>query len=288
MGILRRLFIATLCLAMAILVAGPAAAAGARHGGPRVIPPQARPHGHTYGQWNAKWWQWLLQTPFSQNPVFSDEAVGKPDAPAPVDCRAGQSGRVWFLGGTYQPTNAPDVPARADVYRTCSIPTGISLFFPLLNTEFDNLGCPTNTSFTAAQLRAAARLGIDDIVTGSLSATVDGIAVSGLTNGRSKYRSPSPWFSYTLPADNIGTLICGGHPFPAGTRPPAVDSHGGAIADGIYLMLAPLRPGTHTIHFGGEINIPDAPKPAPPQGPIDFIQNINYTITVVPGCSPRH
>ena len=276
---MRRLLIATLCSALAILTMGSPTVSAAGHGQPGVSPPQSRPYGFTYGAWNAKWWQWLLQTPFSKNPVFMDTAVGKPSAPAAVDCSAGQSGHVWFLGGTYQPTNAPNVPARADVYRTCKIPSGIALLFPLVNTEFDNLGCP-NTDYSAKELRAAARLGIDDIVPGSLSASIDGIAVSGLVDGRSKYRSPSPWFSYSLPADNIGTLICG-HPFPIGTKPPAVAPHrGGAIADGIYLMLRPLRPGIHTLHFGGEINIPSTPAPAPPQGPTDFIQNINYTITV--------
>jgi len=211
---MRRLLIATLCSALAILTMGSPTVSAAGHGQPGVSPPQSRPYGFTYGAWNAKWWQWLLQTPFSKNPVFMDTAVGKPSAPAAVDCSAGQSGHVWFLGGTYQPTNAPNVPARADVYRTCKIPSGIALLFPLVNTEFDNLGCP-NTDYSAKELRAAARLGIDDIVPGSLSASIDGIAVSGLVDGRSKYRSPSPWFSYSLPADNIGTLICG-HPFPIG------------------------------------------------------------------------
>ena len=165
------------------------------------------------------------------------------------------------------------------MYRTCNIPTGTFLFFPVLNGEFDNLFCP-NTNFTAEELMAAAALGIDDIVPGSMTATIDGSAVSGLANGNSIYRAPSPWFSYTLPADNVGQFF--GCVFPAGTTPPPVDGHPGAIADGIYLMLTPLSPGTHVIHFGGEINIPSSPSPAPPSGPLDFIQNINYTITVVP------
>jgi hypothetical protein len=157
------------------------------------------------------------------------------------------------------------------------------LFFPLLNDEFDNLYCP-NSTFTAAELKAAAKLGIDDIVPGSMSATIDGKAVRGLKSGRSRYRSPSTWFSYRLPADNVGRTLaaCGKKSFPRGTRPPAVGGHRGAIADGVYLMLAPLRPGVHTISFGGEINIPGTPPPAPPQGQTDFIQNINYTITVTP------
>jgi hypothetical protein len=113
-----------------------------------------------------------------------------------------------------------------------------------------------------------------------MTATIDGVSVSGLANGKSIYRAPSPWFSYTLPADNIGQFF--GCDFPAGTTPPTVDGHAGATADGVYLMLAPLSPGTHVIHFGGETNIPASPPPAAPSGPLDFVQNINYTITVVP------
>jgi hypothetical protein len=269
-----RLLSAALGLAMAAVMASPAGAASA---GPRVIPPQSKPFGATYARWDARWWRWFYQTPVNINPEFS--AAGTPDAPAAVDCSAGQrNGNVWFLGGTFLPTTTGPQVSRSDVYRTCSIPAGTFLFFPLLNDEYDNLGCP-NATFTAKQLTAAAKLGIDDIVPGSMSATIDGDSVPGLANGRSRYRSPSPWFSYALPADNVGQFFCGTS-FPPGTKPPTVKGHPGATADGVYLMLAPLSPGTHVIHFGGELNVPSDPTPPPPAGSVDFIQNINYTITV--------
>jgi hypothetical protein len=271
-----RLLVAAFGIAMAAVMATLPVAAQDNQ---RVLPPQSRPFGATYGQWNARWWQWLYQTPVNINPEFS--TAGTQDAPAAVDCSAGQSGHVWFIGGTFLPTFSTPQVSRSDVYRTCSIPSGTFLFFPILNDEYDNLSCPKNTTYTADQLTAAAKLGIDDIVPGSMSATIDGTSVSGLANGHSAYRSPSPWFSYTLPADNVGQFFCP-QSFPAGTKPPSVDGHPGATADGIYLMLAPLSPGTHVIHFGGEINVPSTPTPAPPAGPLDFIQNINYTITVIP------
>ena len=129
------------------------------------------------------------------------------------------------------------------MYRTCTVPANTYLFFPLLNDEFDNLTCgkngkPTSAGFTADQLTAAAKTTIDNIVSGSMSATVDGASVSGLQNANSPYRSPSPWFSYTLPKDNVGQFF--GCKFPKGTVPPSVDNHAGATADGVYLMLAPL------------------------------------------------
>ena len=48
----------------------------------------------------------------------------------------------------------------------------------------------------------------------------------------------APAFSVTLPADNFFA------PLPAGT-------YGPTVADGVYLLLAPLTPGAHTITFGG-------------------------------------
>jgi hypothetical protein len=254
-------FLLSLALVLGVVsvVATPANAA-------TVMPPHSMAAGASYGQWAASWWQWLFQTPVSVNPEFLPP--GTPTAPEPVDCSVGQSGHVWFIGGTFLPTSSTPETSRSDVYRTCTVPTGKFIFFPILNSWADNLGCP-NTDFSAAQLRGFNAFDIDGIVPGSMSATIDGTSVPGLVDSNSKYRSPSPWFSYTLPADNIGQFF--GCDFPAGTSPPPVDGHPGATSDGIYLMLAPLSAGTHVVHFGGEINIP---------GSLDFIQNINYTITV--------
>jgi hypothetical protein len=58
-----------------------------------------------------------------------------------VDCGYGQSShsrftQIWFLAGTFGgPTD-----------RTCTVPRGIALFFPLLNIEFDNVGCCVPTA----------------------------------------------------------------------------------------------------------------------------------------------
>jgi hypothetical protein len=164
------------------------------------------------------------------------------------------------------------------VYRTCSIPSGTFLFFPLLNAEFDNLGLGpncTNGTFSAAQLKTAAATAINDIKSGTMSATIDGAAVSGLADANSTYRAPSPRFSYTLPSDNVGQFF--GCSFSTGTTPPPL----GATADGIYLMLAPLSPGVHQIHFGGELDYPGG-DPVIGGTAFTFIQNANYTVTVKP------
>jgi hypothetical protein len=277
----RRVLIGALGLAIAFVMSPLAEAA---NDNPGVMPPQSHPHGATYGQWNARWWQWLYQTPVNINPEFSDP--GTPNALAAVDCSAGQTGKVWFLGGTFSPTTPAGEPPASNVYRTCSISPGIFLYFPLLNDEFDNLTCkadgsPATLGLSAVELKNAATTLIDDIVSGTMSATIDGVSIPGLADAHSAYRSPSPWFSYTLPSDNVGQFFAGptGNPckFPAGTQPPVP----GAIADGIYLMLAPLSPGVHHIHFGGKIDYPGGNSVI--GLPFTFVQNINYTITVTPG-----
>jgi hypothetical protein len=57
---------------------------------PGVIPPHAKPYGMTYGEWSAKWYQWQYSLPVDQHPLFDT-----------ADCSEGQTGKVWFLGGTF-------------------------------------------------------------------------------------------------------------------------------------------------------------------------------------------
>lgn len=94
--------------------------------GPRVFPNkftaagvtvQLPFQGKTYGQWAAAWWQWALSAPTPVNPLVD---------PVGADCAAGQSGSVWFLAGTFG----------GAVTRTCNVPVGRSLFFPVANNVF--------------------------------------------------------------------------------------------------------------------------------------------------------
>jgi hypothetical protein len=138
------------------------------------------------------------------------------------------------------------------------------LFLPIFNGECDNLAIPA-TDFTVDQLRAMCRSNIDAIT--SLGASVDGHAVAGLNvpsgghyTGGYRVVSPVP-FSYTLPNDNIYEFL--GNPFgPESVSP--------VVADGVYLMLAPLSPGVHVLHWTGAV------------APFDFSQDITYQVTVSP------
>jgi hypothetical protein len=105
------------------------------------------------------------------------------------------------------------------------------------------------------ELRACAKMIIDN--SSNLAAEIDGVPVQHLA----AYRHQSPLFVWgPVPADNIVGA-------PAGTTALSVD-------DGVYLLLTPLPPGTHTIHFTGTFNGPDPVV----MGTIDT----TYQITVVP------
>jgi hypothetical protein len=76
------------------------------------------PFGIPYNEWTAKWWEWLISIPLSQNPAADNtgEFCAK---------NQNQTDPVWFLVGTFQ--------GRTE--RTCEIPAGKGLLFPVLNLE---------------------------------------------------------------------------------------------------------------------------------------------------------
>jgi len=112
-----------------------------------------------------------------------------------------------------------------------TIPPGTSLFFPVLNSECSVLEPDPFHGDNEAELRSCANGHIDH--TSGLNAVIDGVPVQDLA----AYRVESPLFEFgPLPADKVLGA-------PAGTTSLAVDA-------GVYLMLAPLRPGRHTIHVG--------------------------------------
>jgi hypothetical protein len=235
-------------VAAALLVGVPAASAAAKS--PAVMPPQSSSHGHTYAEWSVLWWQWVLQTPVHApgGAVAHSWAIND----GPVDCSFGQSGHVWFLAGRLR---LPIDPIVAN--RSCTIPSGTALFFPLTDAWADNSEAPPtpDDTFTEAQLRGFIAPRVDGATGGFVS--VDGATLAGLS-ASSPYRVKSPVFSYTTTADNVIAQLLGQPGFPARE----VD---GAVADGLYVMLPPLSVGTHVIHFGVPGN-----------------QDITYHVTVAP------
>jgi hypothetical protein len=194
-----------LCVAASLGVAGAASAANTN---PGVLPVQSTAFGTTYGQWSARWWQWALSAPARDNPVLDTTGA---------NCAVGQSGPVWFLAGDFG----------GRVSRTCTVPAGRALFFPIIN----HICAPDPGETATFQDELACVRAGTALDTGAVE--IDGRAVQNLRD----YLVESPEFALTLSAGNVLGA-------PAGVYAPAA-------AAGIHLLLAPLAAGEHLIHFTG-------------------------------------
>jgi len=218
-----RLLTAFLGVALLTVAIVPAAAANVDK--VNVVPNVGHPFGKSYGSWSVAWWQYVLSQPTRSNPLTDPTGAG---------CGVAQSGPVFFLVGT----SGTGTASRDQ----CVVPAGKALFFPVANAfdvhvPPDGLDTP---KLVWNDLQVTLGLSFN-----SLHATIDGVPVKHLSNvATSPYRAcagPAEGcarsFALTFPADNFFGLK-------AGTYAPAV-------ADGYYLLLPPLRPGKHTISFGG-------------------------------------
>ncbi len=198
----------------------------------------------TYGEWNARWWQWFFSVPASQNPGLATKGA--------VDCSVKQSGNVWFLAGHFA--------GGGTFMLSCTIPAGKALFIPLINSWADNV-CVTPPK-SVGQLRHDAADGV--FPPKNLQASIDGNSLTSQSQ-----RAVSPVFSYTLPPPPNNVIFKAFHvkiPGDCGTTSSTVD---GAVADGFYVMITPdlLTAGSHTIKFGGT-------------GPTGFTLGMTYELTV--------
>lgn len=210
-----------------------------------VLPPNSSASGKSYAEWSAEHWKWTFSMPADAHPL-TDTA----------DVSAGQSGPVWFLGGTFAPTEDLNGNLIGIADREVSIPTGKALFFPILDAE-QSLA---EGGADEADCRATANFFGDHAV--GLFCTVDGTSVEGLD----AYRTDSPFFSFGPMPDNnlLGQ--------PEGT----VSS---AVSDGYFVMLSPLSAGEHIIHFGGAFVFTLEEDGFD----FSFTLDITYHITVTPG-----
>ena len=222
-----------------------------------VVP--AKIKGRTYAEWSEKWWQWVYSLPTTHNPLFDT-----------ADASTGQTGDVWFIGGSFSGNPA---------MRTAVVPKDKLLFIAIITGEFDNADCDDNghrisDGLSVSDLRALVQVYPDSAQ--NVSCTIDGVPVSGLTDAvHSDYRvqSSSPnGFSYELAGMNnilnFEGVSCWTN---AHNGPIHVDANTyHPVADGIYVMVAPLAPGSHMIHFHADAMSGGSP----------FVQDATYNITV--------
>lgn len=209
-----------------------ASSADAGNPNPGVLPPHSNAFGKTYGEWAGEWWNWGLQFPSATNPIM--DTTGEFG-------HLGQEGPVWFLAGNFGGTTQ----------RQLTVPTGKALFFPIVNT----IWLATTPGETEEEIRAGANADIDG--TSVLECTVDGIPLEGLFD----YRAESPPGGFVLYVAGGSVLTewgfePGDYPYPT-------------VADGYWLMLAPLSKGEHDIQFHGVKG--------------DFGLDVTYDLNVVGG-----
>ena len=137
-------------------------------------------------------------------------------------CAGGQSGPVWFL---------VDYGATGSVVRTCTVPAGKAL---LISPAWDECSMLEGDAKTDEGLRdCVASTDLEHNLT-EVHVTVDGVPITNLVT---HYRL-SVLFTFAYPVDNVRGVYV---PRPGTSR---------AAGEGIFVMLAPLAVGPHTLDLG--------------------------------------
>jgi hypothetical protein len=236
----HRRTISTFALLAMLLLASPAALA--RSINPGVVDPNDDAYGKSYEEWSAAWWQWVFSLPGADHPLFDQTGA---------DCDKGQKGKVWFLAGLF--TKAGDTSGPGAVTRSCTIPNGKAIFFPVLNGWADYVGeeiPPTNRK----------QILIDrcdgNLTDAELAVTLDGQGLKRLE----RYKIKPTFFTYTMPEHGFFEVAFD-FPFVGSPPPP------GAVTCGYYLLLSPLSKGAHDLHI----------ETSNANG---FVQDVTYHLTV--------
>jgi hypothetical protein len=188
--------------------------------GPAVFPSDSTPFGMTYGDWATAWFQYAFSIPASENPLLDTTGV---------DCGVGQSSDpVFFLAESC-------MIAGGKVTRSCTVPAGKALLAPITVVECSTVDPPPFQVNDGQEARTCAANVANGIGLNTLHLSIDGVKIPGLQH----YRAQSPFYTFVMPAeDNIFGLN-------------GVTS-GVSGADGYWVMLKPLSPGSHVLHFGGD------------------------------------
>jgi hypothetical protein len=143
---------------------------------PGIYSTDSKPYRLTYGDWTAKWWQWVMPIPQSNNPTTDQSGT---------NCAVNQKDpHTFFLAGT----------TGGAAQRTCTIPSGKAILVPILIGECSYAEYPKFK--TESDLRGCAITGNNG---GTVQATVDGKNLQNLD----RYRVQSPLFNVTFADHNI-------------------------------------------------------------------------------------
>jgi hypothetical protein len=205
---------------------------------PDIYPVDSRPFGQSYPEWTASWWQWALTIPERMNPI--SDTTGQ-------FCNVGQSGPVWFLGGTWG----------GSVERKCNIPVGKAILWGPINYSCSPVEFPSLKTEDA--LRDCAKKPMDKVL--AVSVKINGTESPDLK----QFRIQSPVFNFTFPDGNI-----------LGEDVPSQKTF--SVSDGYWIFLKPLPKGHYTIESTGTYLSADTS----PETPTAFSNTVKYTINIGP------
>lgn len=168
-------------------------------------PPHSVVHGADLGEWSARWWQWAYSFSRDQSPVADlsgDLAASGQERAEPV----------WFLAGSY---------SQEPVTRRCSVPKGMHIFLPLINTT---MGWQGGTSEERCEKSVE---GSRSKVIGAKNLRCE---LNGALLNKPEAHLESSNDCFMMPS-KPGWLYA---------------------ASGYWVMLKPLPSGQHILKFGGE------------------------------------
>jgi hypothetical protein len=214
-----------------------------------VYPPHSTVEGKTLEEWSAEWWKWAYRLPADRHPFFDETGT---------NAYAEQPDPVFYLVGV---NNRSNTAARA-----VSILEQTYLFFPVIN--FQSFSEGQDPWGTIKEEICNGDLEIATCVT-ALSGSLDDQPFTNLlyTTGQPvtnlfDHLERSPEFAVWMPLTN-NIVQYWGFNFTGFADP--------SVADGYWLMLAPLPPGQHVLHFWGAVG-----------APFNFSTDVTYSITVQP------
>lgn len=188
--------------------------------------------GDSFRELSAQWWQWAHSIPAGANPLLDTTGA---------KCMVGQRGPLWFLAGAT--TGSPTA-------RSCTVPQGTTLFFPVLNYSWINTTECGEPVYTIAEMRALVAPEIAGAT--GLAVVLDGVPLTGFRRVRSEA------FSSVFPKRNLygAECIVAGKPYRS-------------VDDGYYMKLRGLTAGTHVLNIRGT-------------SLTGFVVDVTYTLNVVP------
>jgi hypothetical protein len=204
-----------------------------------IFPLNSTPFGKSYSEWTAIWWKWFIEIPYDSKHPFLD-----PDG---ANCSRNQSGSVWFLSGSLTDP----------IVKTCIIPSGKAILFPILNYECSYAEDKTIT--TPARLLTCAESGRDSMKILHFQYKGKDIPPEQIK----QFRVETPPFTVNFPQLNVFS----------GTPGPTT-----SVSDGYWVMFEPPSPGNYDIRFGGCGG--DCPATAKSTG--NFHIGVTYHLKVLP------